>query len=130
MDSGSSTALLQKHCATKYAITEGDRISAREDFWNGVIFNVKDASSSTMGTSTFVYVNKVTVQGWLHVNGTSRSTMVKSDYEHNWIEWTWESATISGAGFEDFNLSVTYKSNPHRWLRTAGSRNVTIPAGC
>lgn len=129
---GTNTLLETIHCATKYSITEGSRISAREDFWNGTIFNVNDRTSQNMGTNYLSYLNKVTVQGWLHVNGEIRSTMVKSDFEHNYQTLLVRGGNITSSILDpvSFAMSVSYETETLRWLRTAGSRYITIPAGC
>lgn len=115
--------------ADKYHIISGTAVSNRDDFWNGCIFNVKDENPSP--DINFCIV-KISLNGWLQTRGSSRSTQVKSEYEHNYKAWVFSSVQIESTGLNqsEFKMNVTYSKESKIWRRSAGSRVVQIPNGC
>lgn len=103
-------------------------VSNREDFWNGCIFNIKDDEVS--GPQSFSSnIRYVTVEGWLKPTGSAKTTLVKSEYEHNYKEWIWNGVTVGATDLDDpsFSLEVSYTKSSGSWRRSAGSRNCTLP---
>ena len=122
--------------ADKYSIIDSglsgtSHVSNRNDFWNGCIFNVKDSHIS-MPQSFSSEIRYVYVEGWLKTAGTSRSSQVKSEYEHNYEDWELGDVKISGTGLDytNYKMEVSYSHQEGRWSRSAGSLVVTIPSGC
>lgn len=119
--------------ADKYQILDtglfnASSVSNREDFWNGCIFNIKDDEIS--GPPNFrAHIRYVTVEGWLRPAGSAKTTLVKSEYEHNYKEWIWNGVTVGATDLDDpsFSLEVSYTKSSGSWRRSAGSRSCTLP---
>lgn len=124
-DTGSGMTCLGD--ADKYHVISGNYASARSDFWNGCIFNVKDKNGQLFAVR--VGLSDILMVGWLQTRGNSRSNQVKADFEHNYKKNVFNFFSITGASIKDFNLQVSYSAEINRWSRTTGSRWVEIPAG-
>ena len=103
-------------------------VSNRNDFWNGCIFNIKDAEV-TAHQSHSSEIRYVTLEGWLEPGGSQTTCQVKSEYEHNYAEWVWSSVAIGATLLDDenFTMDVTYELSSGAWNRSAGSKRCTIP---
>lgn len=119
--------------ADKYRIIDnglaGARaVSNRNDFWNGCIFNIKDDEVSAHQTHSSE-IRYVTLEGWLQPDGSQKTCLVKSEYEHNYKKAIWDSVSIGSALLDDLNFSmnVTYTAYSGSWSRSAGSRVCVLP---
>ena len=104
------------------------RVSNRNDFWNGCVFNVDDtAIKYSDGYDS--EIRYVTLEGWLQSSGTATSSAVKSEYEHNYQKWVFSSVTVSGVNLNDssFSMEVSYSKSSGVWQRSAGSRVCILP---
>lgn len=103
-------------------------VSNRNDFWNGCIFNIKDAEVCAHQSHSSE-IRYVTLEGWLEPGGSATTCQVKSEYEHNYEEWVWSSVAIGATLLDDenFTMDVTYESSSGVWNRSAGSKRCTIP---
>lgn len=114
--------------ANKYEIISGSKVSARTDFWNGCIFNVRDQKTGNAIMGNSYGLSDLLLVGWLQTKGSSRVNYVKADYEHNYRAWIWEKVAISTTNLKDFSLGVEYSSEGRRWLRSTGSKRIEIPS--
>lgn len=101
-------------------------VSNRNDFWNGCIFNVRDTDYS--GPQNFSsHIRYITLEGWLKTSGTTKTTQVKSEYEHNYAKLLGKvSIGNTNLNNSSFKMDVTYEKSSGKWMRSAGSRNATI----
>lgn len=100
-------------------------VSNREDLWNGCIFNIKDAEVKTPYFNS--EIRFVTLEGWLRVSGSTKTTQVKSEYEHNYKTDT-KSVSINASTLNNgtFGMTVNYSATIGKWRRSAGSRTCTV----
>lgn len=112
----------------QYHIISGTHVSARTDFWNGCIFNVRDQTTGNAILGNTYGLSDLLLIGWLQTRGTSRVNYVRADFEHNFKRFIVSSVSVSGADIKNFNLNVTYSRESMRWTRTAGSKRAEIPA--
>ena len=110
-------------------------ISHRDSFWNGDIYNLKDDSLFIGQTGDEYHIKEISVSGYLLPKGTSKSTMLKSDFSHNYETWILENVGISSALLDEksFSLSVTYTKEKRAWQRGTAAREAVIPSvqpGC
>lgn len=114
--------------ANQYHIYSGTHVSARTDFWNGCIFNIKDQTTGSAILGNAYGLSDILLIGWLQTRGASRVNYVRADFEHNFKRFVVSSVSVSGADIKNFNLNVTYSKESMRWTRTAGSRRAEIPS--
>lgn len=122
--------------ADKYGILDNGvsnacAVSNRNDFWNGCVFNIKDANVKvvTGQSSTTTEVKTVTLEGWLAPTGSNKTANVKSEYEHNYEKNVFSKVEINGVSLDNdsFSMNVTYEKFSGSWQRSSGSRLCTIP---
>lgn len=116
--------------ASKYGVISGNDVYCRADFWSGNVFAIRDGYRPTMfGTQS--YINKIIVQGWLQVTGSSTSNQVKSDFEHNYkyiLPIFGAEVTSVNLDKPTFKMSISYKNEQQHWAATAGSWAISIPS--